>query len=144
MPDRILQQPPRLSRLLTTNDAAKLLGLSTRGVRKLARRGDLMFEATRSGQLIFHIGDVQRCCLQRADERTRSRPATLAAIRLRMVKAGVEPVQLSFLHGLGLRIVARGERSGPDRESKVARSFEKRAGSDRPSFVNRKAAGARR
>ncbi len=133
-----------LPRLLTSSDAAKVLGLHRRTVRKLARRGDLGFERTRSGQFIFRIGEVQRCCLQRADARTRSRAETLVRIHLQMAKAGIEPQQLSFLHGVGLRIVARGERLRPEQAPKPARTFEEISGSDMKSSVNRKVAGSRR
>lgn len=139
MRDRILAELQ--ARFLTTSDAAKALGLSRSGVRKLVRRGDLRCERTRSGQWIFHIGDVQRCSLQRADDRTRSREAVLARIHLKMAKAGIEPQQLSFFHGVGLRIVARGERPVRDRAPKPARSFDEHQGSEKHGYVERKAAG---
>jgi len=131
------------SRLLTTADVAKELGLSTRGVRWLASQGELPFEPTRSGQLIFHLADVRRCVLTRANGRSRPRADVLRAVHLRMVKAGIDPVQLSFLKGVGLRIVARGERALPDREVKAARSFENRRESESASYVNRSAAAGR-
>ncbi len=129
-----------LSRLLTTSDAAKLLGLSRGGVWHLVRAGDLACEATRSGQLIFHSGDVQRCLLKRADARSRPRGELLAMVHLRMVKAGIDPVQLSFLKGPGLRIIARGERALHDRAVKGAEMARQAIGSDKADSVNRKAA----
>jgi hypothetical protein len=141
MRDRILAEARPLSRLLTTSDAAKVLGLSRGGVWHLVREGDLVCEPTRSGQAIFHSGDVQRCLLKRADARSRPRSEVLATIHLRMIKAGIDPVQLSFLKGPGLRIVARGERSLHDRAVKGAQSFDNLQGSDTGSSVNRKAAG---
>lgn len=140
MRDRIVPEP-QLARLLTTDDAAKVLGVHRRTVLKLARRGELAFEPTRSGQLIFHAGAVHRCLLQRGDARTRSRSMQLAAIHLRMAKAGIEPQQLNFWRGLGLRIIARGESAGRDRAPKGRRLFEEMMGSEKGSSVNRKVAG---
>ncbi len=140
---RIVPERP-VARLLTTGDAAKELAITTRAVLKLAHQGDLPFERTRGGQLIFHCAAVDRFNLQRAHTRSLHRSVVLTAIHLRMAKAGVEPQQLSFLRGIGLRIIARGERPVRDREPKVARCFEEPRGSDKPSSVNRKVAGSRR
>ncbi len=142
MRESILQQAP-LPRLLTTDDAAKYLGLSRRQVRNLAHGGELGFEPTRSGQLIFHIGEVRRCELQRADARTRNRQEVLVRLRLAMVKAGTEPRQLTLFSGPRLQLV-RGERAFPDREVNPARSFEQATESEKPRYVDRKVAGGRR
>ncbi len=131
-------------RLLSTGDVAKELDVCRDWVLRLAEHGALAFELTVGGQLIFHRAEVDRFNLQRDHERSRSRAEVLTAIHLRMIKAAIEPQQLSFLHGVGLRIVARGERAVGDRRLKVARTFEEISGSDMKSSVNRKVAGSRR
>jgi len=129
---------------LTTEDVARVLDVSTRWVRWLARARELPCEVTESGQRIFRRDAVRRVLIQRAEVQARNRPARLRAVRVRMLKAGYEPRQLSFLHGLGLRIVARGERSLPHAEVKRADSFDGRAGSEKLDYVNRRSAGGRR
>lgn len=125
---------------LTTLDVARVLGVTTRWVRWLARAGELACEVTESGQRIFRRDAVRRVLIQRAEDHARRRPAQLALVRMRMLKAGYPPRQLSFLTGLGLRIVTRGERSLPHAEVKGARSFDKAQGSDSGDFVNRRSA----
>lgn len=128
-------------RLLSTGDVAKELAVCRDWVLRLAQQGALSFELTAGGQLIFHRAEVDRFVLQRAHARSRGQAEVLAAIHLRMAKADIEPQQLNFLHGVGLRIVARGERALGDRRPKAPRSFEEVVEADRRSSVNRKAAG---
>lgn len=45
--------------LLSTNDAAKILGVTPDNIRYLERRGKLKAEYTHSGQRIFRRGDVE-------------------------------------------------------------------------------------
>lgn len=125
---------------LTSGDTAKVLAVTPRWVRWLARHGELTCEITESGQHLFRRDDVRRVLITRTEARARSRPALLAAVRVRMLKAGYEPRQLSFLHGLGLRIVARGERSDPHAEVKPARSADQSRESESQRYVNRKVA----
>jgi excisionase family DNA binding protein len=80
--------------LLTTQDAAKRLGISTSRVRQLAHGGELAFESTQGGQLIFHRSEIDRCLQARADARARSRDERLRQVRVRMLRATLEPRQL--------------------------------------------------
>ncbi len=141
-------EPARQSRLLTTADTAKVLGLSRSGVLYLAHQGTLPFEPTRGGQLVFHWGDVQRCLLRRADAQTRSRPDVLRALHLARRRTSLEPRQLSLLSHLerSLRLVrpTGGERSLCDRAVKVANLFDESPESDTRSSVDRKVAGRHR
>jgi len=75
---------------LTTADAAKLLTVSPRWVRWLARQGELHGELTESGQRIFLRGDVRRYLIQRNEERVRRASVRGRVVRYRMVKAGVD------------------------------------------------------
>jgi Helix-turn-helix domain len=79
---------------LTTADVARRLGLTKNGVRWLVRTGQLACEWTRSGQRLWRYGEVQRCLTERADARARSRRERLAAVRVRMLKARLEPRQV--------------------------------------------------
>lgn len=137
MPDRILAEPPRRM-LLATADVARVFGVSTGLIRRLARRGDLRFELLEGGQRVFRRDEVRRALVERMEARGRSRPVLLAMVRVRMLKAGFEPRQMDLLSRL--RIVARGERGVPLAEPKVARSGEETRESDRRGYVNRKAA----
>src|SRR4051794_36656729 len=110
-PDRHAMPADFKARWLTTADTAELLAVTPQWVRSLARQGELPFEVAECGQRFFRRTDVRRVLIERTEARARSRPAVLAAVRVRMLKAGYEPQQMSFLHGLGLRIVARSERS---------------------------------
>lgn len=56
---------------LTTRDAAKILGLSSDGVRYLERIGRLPAEFTQSRQRLFRLSDVNRLARQREADRTR-------------------------------------------------------------------------
>lgn len=131
------------SRWLTTQDAATQLALTTRGVRWLATRGELAYEMTRSGQFIFHHADVQRFLVQRADARNQPRAAQLQALRVVMLKADVEPRQLSLFAARRprLRLVASSERALPDPEANRVNLRADSAGSHTGSSVNRKAGG---
>jgi excisionase family DNA binding protein len=126
---------------LTTDDAAKLLAVSTRWVRWLARHGELPCELTESGQRIFKRSEVRRVLIQRTEDQARQRPAVLRAVRVRMLKAGFEPRQLSFLPRLLKLVAGSGERALPHAEVKAARSFEKIAGSKKRNYVDRKVTG---
>lgn len=128
------------ARWLTTADTAKLLAVTPRWVRWLARQGELPFEVAECGQRFFRRSDVRRVLIERTEARARSRPAVLAAVRVRMLKAGYEPRQMSFLYGLGLRIVARNERSDPHAEVKPADSFDRSDESEKSRYVDRKVA----
>jgi excisionase family DNA binding protein len=137
MTDRILAEPPRRM-WLTTADVARVFGVSTGLVRRLARRRELTAEVTEGGQRLFRRDDVRRALIERMELRGRSRPVLLALVRVRMLKAGFEPRQMDLLSRL--RIVGRGERGVPHAEPKVARSFEESRESDRDGFVNRRSA----
>lgn len=137
----VIPNPHRM--WLTTADAARLLAVSTRWVRWLARQGELPCELTESGQRIFKRSDVRRVLIQRTEDQARTRPMVLRAVRVRMLKAGFEPRQMSFLPRL-LKLVSRSERALPEAEVKAARTGEIFAESDTGGSVNRKAAGSRR
>src|SRR5438046_2598424 len=116
MRDRSVAEP----RWLTTADAAKRLDLTPRGVRWLARQQRLVSERTASGQWLFPREEIRRVLLARAEDRAQSRSAALRAVRCRMVRAHLEPRQLSMLPRLERTLVeaATGERSLPDAEVK--------------------------
>jgi excisionase family DNA binding protein len=137
MPDRILAEPPRRL-FLATADVARVFGVSTGFVRRLARRGDLAYERLEGGQRVFRRDVVRRALIDRMEARARSRTVLLQVVRVRMLKAGFEPRQMDLLSRL--RIVSRGERGVPLAEPKVARSFDRSCESDREHFVNRKVA----
>jgi hypothetical protein len=83
------------SRWLTTSGAARMLQISTEGVRGLVRAEELVCEWTESGQRLFQRSEVCRCLLQRAKSRIRSRQELLAAVRPQMLRVG-EPRQARF------------------------------------------------
>ncbi|HVE84989.1 MAG TPA: helix-turn-helix domain-containing protein [Myxococcales bacterium] len=58
-----------MDELLTVGDAARVLGLSTDMVRKLARLGRLPALRARNGYHLFHRSDVERLAEERARER---------------------------------------------------------------------------
>lgn len=126
---------------LTTGDVAKMLGVSPRWVRWLARHGALSFELTESGQRVFRRSDIHRAERVRMDARARRRPALLVVARIRMLKADTEPRQLAlFARKSKLKAVPRpapGERSLPHAEAKATGSFEKRHESDTGDYVDR-------
>lgn len=141
MPKRILADEPR--RWLTTSDVAKLLGVTARWVRWLARHHELACDMTESGIRIFRRDDVRHLLIARTEARARSRPAQLQAVRVRMLKAGYEPRQMNFLHRLTLVHSGAGsERPDPEAEVKRARSGADVIRSEKLRYVNRKA-GAR-
>lgn len=148
MRDLILPEPHDTRLWLTTADVAGRLGLSTAYVRRLASRRDLPCEISESGQYLFRRGDIKRILLLRNDDRARPRAATLALVRVRMLKAELEPRQLSLVplwtRTPRLRLAASGERSVADAQPKGARSFDNRERSEKPNYVNQKSAGARR
>jgi hypothetical protein len=120
MRDRILAEEPKC---LTTADVAKILQVTPRWVRWLARTEQLAYTQTRSGLWLFLALDVRRYNDRRAFARARSRRERLQALRPQMLRAGVGPRQASF------RLVpaAASERSDPQAEVKASRSL-KRAG----------------
>lgn len=131
---------------LTTMDVAKLLHVTPQWVRWLARQGDLPSELTEAGQRIFRRSEVRRVLIQRLEAHARNRPMLLRAVRVRMLKVGPEPRQVS-LFGPRLKLVrseAQSERSLSDAKVKPARSFGKVGQSDTLRSVNQKAAGSRR
>lgn len=125
---------------LTTADVARLLNVTPQWVRWLARHGELSCEITEAGQRIFHRSTVRHVLIARAEAEARSRPAQLKAVRVQMLKAGLEPRQPS-LFGPRLKLVrwtGGSERSLSDAKVKGARSGVKVIGSEKGSFVNRK------
>jgi hypothetical protein len=129
---------------LSTGAVARRLKVGPRWVRWLATAGELACEhvETASGEdeRIYRRDAVNRLLIQRTDAEGRPRAELLRAVRVRMLKAGYEPRQLAFWHGLGLRIVRRGERSDPHAEVKRARSGVFQGGSEKQPYVDRKAA----
>lgn len=127
---------------LSTGAVARRLKVGPRWVRWLATAGELACEhvETASGEdeRIYRRDAVNRLLIQRTDAAGRSRSELLRAVRMRMIKAGYEPRQLSFWRDM--RIVARGERSDPHAEVKAARSFADRSGSEKDGYVDRKVA----
>jgi len=106
---------------LTTGDVARLLQVTPRGVRWLARAKRLTAERTRSGQWLFRQGDIERVMRQRGRDRMRTRGERLRDVRVQMLKVGLEPRQLSLWRGRG------GERARPDAEVKGPRLVRKSA-----------------
>jgi excisionase family DNA binding protein len=96
---------------LTTGDTARLLQVTTRGVRWLAATKRLTAERTGSGQWLFRSDDVERAMLHRGRGRLLPRAERLRAVRLHMLKVGIEPRQLALFRRAG-------ERSLPDAEVK--------------------------
>jgi len=103
--DSTVPNSPPDQRWLTTGDVAKMLQLSTEGVRELVRVGRLACEWTVSGVRIFRQGLVMRLVEQRATERIRSRSAMLRAVRPQMLRVGIEPRQLSLDFSARLQLV---------------------------------------
>lgn len=89
--------------LVTTAVAARMLSVTARHLRRLARDGDLPFEPTPSGQRIFRRGDVLKVAKDRANARGQRREELLADVRPRMLRAGGEPRQTR------LRVVRSGK-----------------------------------
>lgn len=102
---------------LTTADVARVLQVTDRWVRWLARTDQLAtYTQTRSGLWLFLERDVQAFMLARAKARLRGPRERLLALRPQMAKA-VGPRQGRF------RLVPRGESSDPPSEVKRAVSF---------------------
>lgn len=78
---------------LTTSGAARVLQLSTEGVRALVRATELACQWTESGQRIFDRKEVHRCAKARGNARARSPRQLLAEVRPRMLQACLEPRQ---------------------------------------------------
>lgn len=136
-PESYRPEPPRRM-WLTTADVARVFGVSTGLVRRLARRRELTAEITEGGQRLFRRDEVRRALIARMEIRGRSRAVLLALVRVRMLKVGFEPRQMDLLSRL--RIVGRGERGVPQAEPKAAESFDRSHESDSRSFVNRRSA----
>lgn len=123
MRDVILAEPYGL---LTTAYVARILAVTPRWVRWLARTKQLACDQTRSGVRLFRPGDVKAYMEQRAKQRARSRQERLVAVRSR-TSQDVEPRQLN-LFGVRLRLVRSGdggERSLPHAEAKGPRLVKK-------------------
>jgi len=109
---------------VTTSTAAKVLGVTPRGVRWLAREQRLPCNRTPSGQWLFWRLALIQILKERATSHMQSRQEFLATVRPQMLRV-VEPRQARF------RLVGRqreSERSLPEAEVKGARSFSKRVG----------------
>jgi len=131
---------------LTTADVARLLNVTPQWVRWLARQGDLPCEITEAGQRIYRRADVRRVLIARVEAEARSGPAKLRVVRVRMLKAGLEPRQPS-LFGPRLKLVrwtGESERSLSDAKVKAARSGLKSIEAEKLGYVNRKRAGGQR
>lgn len=105
--------PDEDKKWLTTADVARMLSVTRRGVRWLARERRIAFEQTRAGQRLFRVGEVERLVLARAQERGLTRRQLLAYLRPRMLRVGLEPRQLSLFQKRHT-----GERSLPQAEVK--------------------------
>ena len=81
--------PPKL----TTIDVARVLHMTSRGVRKLVRAGTLDAERTRGGkvrgQYLFRPDDVEQLAVARTK-------AALTLVKPRMPRAGSQPRQLTL------------------------------------------------
>jgi len=112
-------------RWLTTAGAARMLTLTTEGVRWLVRAQRLTCVRTPSGQRLFRESDVLRLVEQRAKTR-----AGLVAVAHRAAsRVAIEPHQLS-LFPPRLRLVAAGgggETSLEHRQAKGSRLFKESA-----------------
>ncbi len=116
-----------LSHWLTTGDAARMLGVTADGVRWLARNQRLACLRTHSGQWLFRQSDVLHLVEQRAKARICSRPAMLRAVRPQMLRARLEPRQLSLFRPRLVAPRAESERSLMDPGVKASDLFRKRA-----------------
>jgi hypothetical protein len=111
MRTRILAEAePVVVTWLTTADVARLLDLSTNGVRWLAQEQRLASTVTASGQRLFRLSDVQRYAEARLLARLRAkRPRPTP-------KRCAEPRQLSLSFESDLRLVLVGR----GRQAKVS------------------------
>lgn len=138
---------------LTTAQVARILGVTTRWVRWLARHGELPHQKTDadSGQRLFRRTDVQRVLIVRQEAKARSRASRLKGLRIVMLKAGFEPRQMKLPGALarpklwlvkaprGQWVVPRTSESAlPHTEVKRPRSFDDLRGSKKLDYVNRK------
>lgn len=89
------------SALLTTFDAARLLGVTPNGVRWLERVGVLRCQRTLGGRRLFFMHDVEQLVVVRA----RRRHPMLANVRPRMARAALG--QLTLPMHLGRRKQAK-------------------------------------
>jgi excisionase family DNA binding protein len=64
-------------RFFTTGDVAKLVGVSSEFIRKLARAGKIAYMCTARGQRIFRGEDVERLAAER--EQRRKTKATITS-----------------------------------------------------------------
>lgn len=88
---------PRMGRhWLTTGDAARMLQVTRQGVRWMVADERLRCERTNTGQRLFQESDVLRLAAVRATARIQRRDARLMAIRVRMLRASLEPRQLAL------------------------------------------------
>jgi hypothetical protein len=90
---------------LTTGDVARVLQISRNGVRWLVRQRRLTCEWTHSGVRLFRSGMVLRLMQQRATARIQRRGERLATLRLHMLRADLEPRQLSLDFHARLQLV---------------------------------------
>lgn len=105
-------EPKHYATWLTTGGAARLLQVTRQAIHKLARAGQLPYEQTFSGQLLFRYGQVMKVVEQRAAARVQRRGQLLAAVRVRMLKASAdgEARQLALDFSARLKLVgARGK-----------------------------------
>ncbi len=78
-----------LAPLLTTIDVARVLHVTSKGVRKLVRAGTLAAERTLHGQYLFRQDDVEQIAAARVT-------AALTLVKPRMVRARSQPRQLTL------------------------------------------------
>jgi DNA-binding transcriptional MerR regulator len=119
---RILPEGSQSEKWLTTVNVARMLAVSPRGVRWLARERRIRFEETRAGQRLFRVAEVERVVLERARERGCSRRELLKLLRPRMLRVGLEPRQLALF-----RKVKASERVLPEAEVKRSTLVRKSA-----------------
>ena len=72
---------------MLVGSVAKLLDLTTEGVRQLEREGVLFCRRTLEGVRLFSGNDVMRVAAEREQARARQRHPLLATVRIRMVTA---------------------------------------------------------
>lgn len=91
-------ESPHHSVWLTTADVARMLELTSEGVRDLVRRQQLVCQRTRAGWRLFRFGDVQRLAERRMTARLTGK------LRVQPRARG-EPRQLSLFGSARLRLV---------------------------------------
>jgi len=117
-----LAKVPPSGEWVTTSTAAKVLGVTPRGVRWLAREQRLPCNRTPSGQWLFWRLALIQILKERAKAHMQSRQEFLATVRPQMLRV-VEPRQARFRLGRQ----GEGERSLPEAAVKGTQSFRKRA-----------------